>query len=214
MRRATPSERGRSRLVELLEARGFEQSPRTDRLFYHPGLDGARVAFGTHVMRIEYRRDDGTWQLHQSFSLVQHVDRAADAVDTLVGPRTGLQELVAAEVNKILTTDRNGAFRIVESREQPGDYIQWIGSPGEGFRVEIADPGRNLMPPRPLTPQQLASIDRLGFSEAPDANFARTFEFSEESFAAIVAVIATAFADVFGLTEAHEVEVTGDNLDG
>jgi hypothetical protein len=39
------------------------------------------------------------------------------------------------------------------------------------------------------------------------------FEFAEESLPHIVSVITAAFADVFGLTEAHQVMVSGDNLD-
>jgi hypothetical protein len=142
------------------------------------------------------------------------VRQLIDALDALVGSGAGLHELVAAEVHEILTTDRDGAFRVVSSRAQPGDYLQWIGSPDEGLRVEIADPGRNELPPRPLTPRQLAAVDRLGFSEQPDANFARTFAFSDEALPHIVNVITTAFAEVFGVTEAQQVAVSGDNLDG
>ena len=122
----------------------------------------------------------------------------------------GLQELVAAEVHEILTTNRPNAFRILASRAQPYEYIQWVGNPDEGFRVEIADPGRNEIPPCPLTRDQLAAVDRLGFRRDPDTNFARVFEFAEESLPHIVRVITAAFADVFGLTEAHQVEVSGD----
>jgi len=215
-RRMTPSERGRTRVVGELESRGFEQSPRTDWLFYHPGLAGLRVALGTLVVRIEYQRDDGTWELNESFSLARDVDRAVGALDALVAeePREvttqALRELVAEEVREIFTTDRPSPFRIIESRAEPGDYIQWAGSPDQGFRVEIADPGRNEVPPRPLTSDQLASVARLGFLMAPDANFARMFEFSDEEFADIVDVITAAFAEVFGLTEVHQVQVFGD----
>ena len=124
-----------------------------------------------------------------------------------------MQELVAEAVHEILTTDRDGAFRIVSSRAQPGDYLQWIGTPEEGLRVEISDPGRNEIPPRPLTRDQLASIDRFGFREEP-VNFVRDFEFSAESLPHIVDVITAAFADVFGLTDAHQVKVSGDDLEG
>jgi len=124
-----------------------------------------------------------------------------------------MQELVAEAVHEILTTDRDGAFRIVASRAQPGDYLQWIGGREEGLRVEISDPGRNEIPSRPLTRDQLASIDRFGFREEP-VNFARDFEFSEESSPHIVDVITAAFAEVFGLTEAHQVSVSGDDLEG
>ncbi len=219
-RRVTPSEQGRTRLLHELETRGFEKSARTDRLFYRPGLEGVRVALGTHVLRVEYQRDDGTWGLNESFSLVKDGDRAVAALQALIAERedpdhagaaaNALQELVAEAVHEIFTTDRPGAFRIIESRAQPGDYIQWIGSPDGGFRVEVSDPGRNETPPRPLTRDQLAAVDRLGFRKEPDANFARIFEFSEESLPHIVSVITGAFAEVFGLTEAQEVEVFGD----
>jgi hypothetical protein len=59
----------------------------------------------------------------------------------------------------------------------------------------------------------LASVDRLGFRKESDANFARIFEFSEESLSDIVRVITGAFAEVFGLTEAHQVEVFGDHFE-
>jgi TIR domain len=209
-RRATPSERGRTRLMSELEARGFEKSPRTDRLFYHRGFERHRVAFGTQVMRIEYQRDDGAWALAESFSLAREADRAVDALEALnQGEVTtsSLQQVVANEVWALFTSDRPDAFRIVESRAQPGDYIQWIGAPEQDFRVEISDPGRNLVPPRPLTRDQLAAIHRLGFSREPDSNFACMFEFSEASLPHIVNVITCAFAEVFGLTEAHQVEV-------
>jgi hypothetical protein len=217
-RRETPSERGRTRVVNGLETRGFAKSPRSDRLFYHPGLEGFRVALGTHVVRIEHQRDDGTWGLDESFSLVQDVDRAVEALEALIAekPRTqtkALRVLVADEVREIFTTDRADAFRIIASRAEPGDYIQWIGSPDTRFWVEISDPGRNEAPPRPLTRDQLASIDRLGFRKESDANFARTFEFAEESLPHIVDVITAALAEVFGLTEVHQVDVLGDDLE-
>jgi frataxin-like iron-binding protein CyaY len=121
-----------------------------------------------------------------------------------------VQDLVAEAVHEIFTADRPNAFRIVASRAQTGDYIQWVASPEDGFRVEISDPGRNETPPRPLTHDQLACIDRLGFSKDPDANFARIFEFAEESLPRIVTVITAAFADVFGVTEADQLEVFGE----
>jgi hypothetical protein len=125
-------------------------------------------------------------------------------------PTATLHDLVAEGVREIFTGDM-GAFRIVSSRAQPGDYLQWVGSPAEGFLVEISDPGRNEIPPRPLTPDQLASIEQFGFREDPNANFARVFEFSEESLAPVVDLITAALAEVFGLTEAHQVEVSGDD---
>jgi TIR domain-containing protein/type III secretion system-like peptide-binding chaperone len=208
--RVTPTERGRTRLMEELAARGFQQSARTNRLFYHPALDGFRVALAKQVARLEYQRDDGTWELDTSFSLAKDLDRAVDALAALTADRpAALHDLVANAVHEILTAENADAFRIVESRAQPGDYIQWIGSP-EGFRVEISDPGRNEAPPRPLTPHQLAAIDRLGFAKEPDANFARIFEFSEALLPHIASAITTAFADVFGLTEADQVAVFGD----
>jgi hypothetical protein len=226
-RGVTPSERGRTRLVNQLETCGFEKSPRTNRLFYHPGLKGLRVALGKYVLRIESQRHDGTWELAESFSLVQDVDRAVDALEAHIAEKPGtqreqaapthpgattnaLQELVAEEVHEIFTTDRVNAFRIIASRAEPGDYIQWIGSPDAGFRVEISDPGSNEIPPRPLTRDQLAAIDRLGFRKDSDTNFARIFEFAEESLFHIVMVITAAFAEVFGLTEVHQVQVSGD----
>jgi len=96
-RRVTPSERGRTRLVNQLETRGFEKSPRTNRLFYHPGLKGLRVAFGTHVLRIEHQRHDGTWGLDESFSLVQDVDRAVDALEAIIAEKPSAQREQAAE---------------------------------------------------------------------------------------------------------------------
>ena len=208
--RVTPTERGRTRLMEQLEARGFQQSARTNRLFYHPALNGFRVALAKQVARLEYQRDDGSWELDKSFSLAKDLDLAVDALAAVTADRpAALQDLVANAVHEILTAENADAFRIVESRAQPGDYIQWIGSP-EGFRVEISDPGSNEAPPRPLTAHQLAAIDRLGFAKEPDANFARIFEFSEALLPHIVSAITTAFADVFGLTEADQVAVFGD----
>ena len=139
------------------------------------------------------------------------IDALEALVATAAAPATALHELVADEVREIFTTDRADAFRIIASRAQPGDYIQWIGSPDTGFWVEISDPGRNEAPPRPLTRDQLASIDRLGFRKESDTNFARTFEFAEESLPHIVEVITAAFADVFGLTEVDQVDVLGDD---
>lgn len=147
--------------------------------------------------------------LERSFArAATDVDR--EAPNPAVVTTNGLQDLVAEAVHAIFTTDRADAFRIIGSRAQPGDYIQWVGSPDEGLRVEISDPGRNEIPPRPLTPNQLAAVDRLGFREDPRANFARDFEFAEGSLPHIVGVITAAFADVFGLSEADQVEVFGD----
>jgi hypothetical protein len=120
-----------------------------------------------------------------------------------------MQDLVAEEVHEIFNANRHGAFRVIASRAETGDYLQWVGTSDDGFRVEISDPGRNEIPPRPLTRDQLASVERLGFSEEP-VNFVRIFEFDEESLPHIVEVITAAFADVFGLTEAHQVEVSTD----
>jgi len=39
------------------------------------------------------------------------------------------------------------------------------------------------------------------------------FEFSDEEFADIVDVITAAFAEVFGLTEVHQVQVFGDEAE-
>jgi hypothetical protein len=121
-----------------------------------------------------------------------------------------MQELVAETVREIFTADTHGAFRIVSSRAQPGDYVQWVGNSDEGFWVEISDPGRNEIPARPLTPDQLATIAQFGFREEPSSNFARAFPFTEESLPDVVNVITEALAEVFGLTEAQQVEVTRD----
>jgi hypothetical protein len=144
--------------------------------------------------------------------------RAATDVDREAPNHAGvttkaMQDLVAEAVRDVFTMKGPNAFRIISSRAQSGDYIQWIGAPDEGLRVEIADPGRNEIPPRPLTREQLASVDRLGFAKDPDTNFVRDFDFAEESLSHIVSVITTALADVFGLTEPHQVQVFGDDSD-
>lgn len=144
--------------------------------------------------------------------LMDALARAAPA--HAAGTTSALRDLVAAEVREILTTDRPGAYRIIASRAEAGDYVQWIGNPDEGFRVEISDPGRNEVPPRPLTHDQLAAVERLGFRIEPEVNFARVFECADESLSQIVDVVTAALADVFGLTDAHQVEVLGDNLGG
>src|SRR5436190_6348049 len=131
--------------------------------------------------------------LERSFaSAATHVDREApnDAGVTT----TAIHDLVAEAVHEIFTANSADAFRIIASRAQPAEYMQWVGTANEGFRVEISDPGRNEAPPRPLTRDQLASVDRLGFREEP-VNFARTFEFAEESLPYIARVITAAFAD-------------------
>src|ERR1051325_2035694 len=55
--------------------------------------------------------------------------RAAANVDPVAANDAGstTHDLVAEAVREIFTTERANAFRIVASRAQAGDYIQWVG---------------------------------------------------------------------------------------
>ena len=68
--------------VEELKNKGFEVSPRSDRLYYHPHIPDIRFAIRQRVIRIERR--SGRWQLVRSFSIARETDLAKGGLDTIL----------------------------------------------------------------------------------------------------------------------------------
>jgi HEAT repeat protein len=68
--------------IEGLRNRGFEVSPRSDRLYYHPRIPDVRFAISQRVVRIERR--DGRWRLERSFSIARETHLALEAIDAIL----------------------------------------------------------------------------------------------------------------------------------
>jgi HEAT repeat protein len=68
--------------IEELRNKGFEVSPRSDRLYYHPRIPDVRFAISQRVVRIERR--DGRWRLERSFSIARETHLALDAIDAIL----------------------------------------------------------------------------------------------------------------------------------
>ena len=68
--------------IEESRNRGFEASPRSDRLYYHPRIPDVRFAISQRVIRIEQR--DGRWRLERSFSIARETHLALEAIDAIL----------------------------------------------------------------------------------------------------------------------------------
>jgi DNA-binding transcriptional ArsR family regulator len=85
--------------VKELRNKGFEVSPRSGRLYYHPHIPDIRFAICQRVVRIERRkRRNDRWQLVRSFSIARETHLALEAIDAIltVSPST-------SPASKILT---------------------------------------------------------------------------------------------------------------
>ena len=83
------SRKSRKLLLEFikeLKNRGFEVSPRSGRLYYHPHIPDMRFAICQRVVRIERRkRRDDRWQLVRSFSILRETHLALEDIDAMLG---------------------------------------------------------------------------------------------------------------------------------
>ncbi len=68
--------------VNELRNKGFEASPRSDRLYYHPRIPDVRFAISQRVVRIERR--NGQWRLARSFSIARETHLALEAIDAIL----------------------------------------------------------------------------------------------------------------------------------
>jgi hypothetical protein len=70
--------------LEGLKERGFQVSPRSDRLYYHPQIPDTRFVIATRVVRLERRnRHRQRWELVRSFSLARETGLALEAADAM-----------------------------------------------------------------------------------------------------------------------------------
>ncbi|MDW3192037.1 MAG: P-loop NTPase fold protein [Cytophagales bacterium] len=67
-----------------LGEKGFEKSPRSDKLYYNSSLPKLRVSIGKHVIRLEQKDKKGRWDLSSSFLLSKETEKALKALDQMV----------------------------------------------------------------------------------------------------------------------------------
>jgi hypothetical protein len=71
--------------AEELRRRGFEPSPRSDRLFYNPQIPDTRFALAKRVIRLERKhRRRQRWERERSFSIARETDLALEAADAML----------------------------------------------------------------------------------------------------------------------------------
>jgi HEAT repeat protein len=80
--RSSKSQKSLLAFIEELRNKGFEVSPRSDRLYYHPRIPDVRFAISQRVVRIERR--DGRWRLARSFSIARETHLALEAIDAIL----------------------------------------------------------------------------------------------------------------------------------
>lgn len=72
--------------IEELRERGFEASPRSQRLYYHPRIPDVRFAIRQRVIRLERRgQRNSQWQLVRSFSILRETHLALEDIDAMLG---------------------------------------------------------------------------------------------------------------------------------
>lgn len=74
-------ERNRETFIAQLEKRGFAKSPRSDRLYYHPGTPSVRFAIGKTHIRFEKRNNDGGFELWESYLITRETEAALAVID-------------------------------------------------------------------------------------------------------------------------------------
>jgi hypothetical protein len=74
-------ERNREAFIAQLEKRGFAKSPRSDRLYYHPETPSVRFAIGKTHIRFEKRKDDGGFELWESYLITRETEAALAVID-------------------------------------------------------------------------------------------------------------------------------------
>jgi uncharacterized protein YxeA len=86
--RSRESQQRLDKFIEELKKRGFEVSPKSDRLYYHPHIPDTRFAILTRVIRLERRVSDKRgrrqWQREKSFSIAREIHLALEGVEFLL----------------------------------------------------------------------------------------------------------------------------------
>ena len=83
--RSSKSQKLLLEFVEELRNKGFEVSPRSDRLYYHPHIPDTRCSIGKRVVRVERRgQRSGRWDLVRSFSIARETHLALVAIDAIL----------------------------------------------------------------------------------------------------------------------------------
>jgi hypothetical protein len=169
----------------------------------------ARAAVPRDCLRIELT--DGRAEVF----VVNRLERVVERLRSVCGtppnraPATSdtgsIEALARTLVEQALRFDGSNDIGVFASRAQPGDYVQWVPLPDGSVVVEIANTQANEQ--RPLSEALLVTISRLGF-ELAEPNFQRLFPRPGSSPAEIARVIAVALADVFGVTERRQLDVT------
>jgi hypothetical protein len=78
--------------LERLKNKGFEASPRSNRLYYNPGIPAVRFAIRKRVIRLERKaakRQKQVWRLVRSFLISRQTHLALKAADVLLGSEQG-----------------------------------------------------------------------------------------------------------------------------
>lgn len=87
-KRAPEAQKLLQEFVEELTRRGFEVSPRSERLYYHPDVQDVRFTIQQRVIRLEKRhrlRLGHPWERDESFSILHEIPLALEVADKLVG---------------------------------------------------------------------------------------------------------------------------------
>lgn len=82
--RTEKSQKLLSAFIEGLKNKGFEMSPRSNRLFYHPSTPGKRFAIDQRVIRFERKGRNRRWQLVKSYSIVHETHLALVDIDLIL----------------------------------------------------------------------------------------------------------------------------------
>ena len=73
--------------IQKMEDKGYEVSPRSSRLYYHPDVPSMRFVIGKAVIRLEEKNKGSRgrpWQLVKSFSIRWKTKNALDTADKLI----------------------------------------------------------------------------------------------------------------------------------
>src|SRR3954453_9632276 len=67
------------RFLQALWERGFQRSPRSERLLYHPDMPNVRFVIAKHVVRFEKREGDN-WRLWESYLMTRELPLALQVI--------------------------------------------------------------------------------------------------------------------------------------
>jgi len=72
--------RARNDLAATVEQRGFEKSPRSDRIYYHVTNPAVRLVFLETVVRVE-EKQKGRWRRRDSFNVLKDSERFLESLN-------------------------------------------------------------------------------------------------------------------------------------